>query len=105
MKTPHGSECKFYYADFNRGRNLQECRLLNDKRWGPALCKSCPAPRIQLANACKQMILNGRIDNGFLGLNRKVAITAACNKSNQIVKEPAIGCGQCHESKLNFKLD
>jgi len=51
------------------------------------------------------MILNGRIDNGFLGLNRKVVVSASCSKSNQNVKEPAIGCGQCHESKLNFKLD
>lgn len=105
MKTPYGAECKFYYADFNRGRNLQECRLLNDKKWTADLCKSCRAPRIQTANACQHLILDARIDNGILGLNRKVVITASCSKSNLAVKEPAIGCGQCHESKLDFKLD
>jgi hypothetical protein len=105
MKTPFGADCKFYYADFHRGRNTQECRLLHNQKWTPALCKNCPAPRIQLANACEHLTLTARIDNGFLGLNRHVVISAFCSKSVQNVKEPAIGCGQCHGAKLDFKLE
>ena len=28
MRTPAGKECRFYYQDYNRGRNVQECRLI-----------------------------------------------------------------------------
>src|SRR5688572_8219728 len=27
MRTPAGKECDFYYEDFHRGRELQECRI------------------------------------------------------------------------------
>ena len=28
MKTPAGTECKYFYGDYYRGRNHEECRLL-----------------------------------------------------------------------------
>ena len=110
MRTPHGAECKFYYADFHRGRNTQECRLPRPDRsekWTPGLCQTCPAPRFLLANACQHLILIGEIDRGFLGLNRKMKVTASCRKSEKPVAEPAIGCGHCHESDpaIKFTLD
>jgi hypothetical protein len=70
MRTPAGSECPFYYADFNRGRNKQECRLIapapGRRGWTPDLCGRCAVPRIRMANACPNLI-------------------------------PEVGCGLCHE--------
>lgn len=99
MRTPYGAECRHYYEDFARGRNLQECRLLtgseSETLWRPALCKDCPAPAIQRANACKDMQLDGRVIKTMLGLNRKMQIGAYCLKTKQAVNEPHVGCGQC----------
>ena len=32
MRTPAGTECKFFYANYFRGRNQQECRLIAANR-------------------------------------------------------------------------
>jgi hypothetical protein len=107
MRTPYGAECKYYYADFNRGRSLQECRLprRDSEPWTPDLCKTCPVPRFLLANACQHLIFVGKIERGFLGLNRKMTVTAACSKTHADVVEPAIGCGHCHEDLPELKFD
>ena len=100
MRTPYGAECKYYYADFHRGRNYQECRLLEGTpdatNWNSGLCKDCAAPSIQRANACRNLVLQGKIARKFLGISRNMKISAYCIKSKQDVKEPHIGCGQCH---------
>ena len=55
MKTPAGKECKHYYQDFHRGRDIQECRLakrnLDSEKWHPDDCSKCPVPEILMANA------------------------------------------------------
>ncbi len=58
MKTPAGSECKYFYGDYYRGRDHEECRLLG-AQWKPALCRTCPVPAIEMANACEFMRLRG----------------------------------------------
>src|SRR3989304_3874305 len=97
MRTPSGADCKFYYADFNRGRNTQECRLPrrddDAERWSPDLCKSCPVPRLLLANACPHLALNGQISKGFLGFNRKMTVAASCSKIGGLVSGPGIRAG------------
>ncbi len=60
------------------------------------LCARCRVPRILMANACEHMILEARVNSGFLGLRRRVVITAFCTRSMQDVEEPEIGCPQCH---------
>ena len=108
MRTPYGGDCKHYYADFNRGRATQECRLPRadaaSEKWAPGLCRECPVPRIQLANACPHLILHGRINRGFLGLNRKMIVGASCRQTQEPVTEPAIGCGRCHEAEQPFRF-
>lgn len=111
MRTPYGTECKFYYGDFNRGRSIQECRLprRDSEPWTPDLCKACPVPRILLANACPNLTFIGKIERGLfgLGINRKMTVSATCDKTRGSVAEPAIGCGHCHEDlpELKFDLD
>jgi hypothetical protein len=103
MITPAGVECRYYYADYYRGRDRQECRLLAQNResepWQPKLCNDCPVPGILRANACPNLVLEGRVARGFLGLTRKVAVTAVCSKYLVEVAEPKVGCGHCHEER------
>ena len=109
MRTPYGAECKYYYADFNRGRNTQECRLPRSDadRWTPDLCKTCPVPRILLANACPYLTFIGKIERGLFGLTRKMTVQPTCPKAEGLVTEPVIGCGHCHDDTpaLKFTLD
>jgi hypothetical protein len=101
MQTPAGTECPHYYADFQRGRHRQECRLIdrtpNGGRWAPDLCSRCPVPRIVLANACPHMILEGRVRAGILGFGRRVEVNASCAKSLETGFAPEIGCSECHQ--------
>jgi hypothetical protein len=100
MKTPYGQECKFYYADYNRGRDTRDCRLVQQNpdsaTWKPALCQACPVPRILLANACPHLVLRARVGKSFLGLIQKIQIEAACREYRVAVDKPQIGCGKCH---------
>lgn len=100
MRTPFGQDCKYYYADFHRGRDEQICRLAeaqtNGEPWRPELCRDCPVPGILRANACEHLVLTGRVVKGFLGFGRKLQVEANCTKSQRAVPEPHVGCGQCH---------
>jgi hypothetical protein len=100
MHTPAGSECRFYYADFHRGRQRQECRLVarteGGGRWAPDLCTRCRVPTIHLANACPNLVLEARVQPGILGLGRGIHISASCTKYPGTVAAPEVGCGHCH---------
>ena len=103
MKTPAGKECPFYYEDNYRGRNTQECRLIDrnpeSPPWYPGLCQSCPVPRIVQANACPHLVLDAQVTKRLLGLVQGVEVTGWCSQYFLDVKDPAIGCGHCHEEQ------
>ena len=106
MKTPAGIECPYFYGDYYRGRNHEECRLLktNGERWTPDLCRTCPVPEISRANACEFLQLKPIVGRPMAALfQRRVQISAFCEKSKRNVSEPQIGCGECHA--LPFKLE
>lgn len=100
MRTPAGTECCFYYADFHRGRSIQACRLIErnprSEPWRPALCKNCPVPGILQANACPNMVLEGRVARRLLGLQGRVEVYAICTERHVEVRNPYVGCGYCH---------
>jgi hypothetical protein len=101
MRTPAGKECSFYYEDFNRGRDIQECRLIERNResppWSPRLCQNCPVPDVLLANACPNLVLDGEVVKRFFGLSQQVKVSGWCSEYFLDVEKPAIGCGHCHE--------
>jgi hypothetical protein len=107
MKTPFGFDCPYFFGDYYRGRSHEECRLLaQDARsssWTSALCRTCPVPAIIRANACPTMVLKGIVKPGFLGLGRKMQVSAYCTLSQGEVREPQIGCGQCHPLPPEFR--
>jgi len=100
MRTPAGMECPYFYGDYFRGRNTEECRLLSSNKaasqWTSALCKTCPVPAISRSNACENMTLYATIKKGTFK-SRRVIITAYCSKSKSEVKVPEIGCELCHQ--------
>jgi hypothetical protein len=107
MRTPAGFECKFFYADYYRGREKQECRLIAQnpasERWTPGLCRDCPVPKVVRANACPHLVLEASVVKTWAGLGRRVTFSATCTKTLDIVPKPEVGCGHCHENLGAFE--
>ena len=100
MKTPAGFECSYFFGDYYRGKNREECRLIGNapapRNWTSDICKNCPVPAIQRANSCSDMVLSAEVKRKFFGLQKTVAVNAYCRKSQKKVDDPYIGCGSCH---------
>ena len=108
MRTPAGFDCIYFFGDYYRGRSREECRLIGKhprpNQWKPSLCKTCPVPGILRANACRFMSLQAHVEELFLGLVRRVKVSAYCSESQSIVTEPHLGCGQCHPLPPEFDI-
>ena len=109
MRTPAGTECKYFYGDYYRGHSKEECRLLSaaqpPQKWTPDLCKTCPVPGITRANACEYLMLNGKVVRSLLtGFQRRVQVMAYCHKTEMPVDNPYIGCGECHHLPPAFEV-
>ena len=108
MKTPAGHECPYFYSDYHRGRNTEECRALKAARqkWTADLCKTCAVPAITRANACQSLKLRATVVRPWRALlQRRVQIAAHCEKSLRDVPEPQIGCGECHALPFSFEIN
>jgi hypothetical protein len=97
MRTPAGQECPHYYEDFNRGRNVQECRLVKENHekslpWRPQDCARCPVPEIIRANASPHMKLTLTIRGALLGFVRRHDVEAWCLKHDIAIENPYVGC-------------
>jgi hypothetical protein len=103
MRTPAGTECAHYYEDFNRGRAIQICRLAQANpeslAWEPRDCSNCPVPAILRANGSPHLELELAIKRGFLGLGRKLEVSAFCNKHKIEIQEPKVGCPLCNAER------
>ncbi len=99
MKTPDGRECKFFYGDYYRGRNFEECRALSNpkdkKNWTSQLCSGCPLPDYLRHNSCQNLVYSVFI--GKVLFKQRMKVKAWCSKSHELVRDPNIGCGHCHE--------
>ncbi|MEZ0396921.1 MAG: hypothetical protein ABWK53_10910 [Anaerolineales bacterium] len=104
MKTPAGIECSYFYGDYHRGRNWEECRLLGNS-WSRDLCRTCPVPAIERANACEHMRLRPRLSRPLTaGLRRRVRVEAYCERTGRRGFDPHIGCGDCHPLPPAFEV-
>ena len=101
MRNPAGNECRYFYGDYYRGRDNEECRLLKDADppldWTPNLCNDCPVPEILMANACQYMVLEPSLVRSFPFINRQVRVKTSCSKTHRSGFDPHIGCGECHK--------
>lgn len=103
MRTPAGKDCRYYYEDFHRGRNVQECRLIKQNPesfpWRPQYCARCPVPEILNANASRNMELTLTVKPVMLGLGRKLEVTASCLKHRISIEDPYVGCPKCNAER------
>jgi len=104
MRTPAGTECNYFYGDYYRGRQQEECRPLGAS-WISKLCRTCPVPAIIRANACEHMHLRASVTRPLAaGFQRRVRVTAYCERTQRTGFDPHIGCGECHPLPLAFKV-
>lgn len=99
MITPGGADCAYYYEDFARGANVQECRVTRDPRsavWQPTDCRRCPVPGLLLANGSPHLELRIAIRSGVLGLGRHVHLDVWCALHGPIEGDPRVGCKACN---------
>ncbi len=95
MKTPDGRECRYYYEDFHRGRDVQECRLEQENpksaKWLTDDCRRCPVPEILRANNDPDMKLILTIRAGFMGFFRRLDVTAVSRTDGAPIADPYVG--------------
>ena len=104
MKTPAGTDCTYFYGDYYRGRNHEECRLLGPA-WTRDLCRTCPVPGIGRANACEHMRLRLEVVRPLMAaFQRRVKVSAYCEKTGRSGFDPHIGCGECHPLPPAFEV-
>ncbi len=108
MRTPAGKECRHYYEDFHRGREVQECRLArlnpDSVRWQPGDCAKCIVPDILNANASRDLELNLTIRTSLLGMKRDLQVTAFCLKHRMPIEDPFVGCPKCNEERPGLDI-
>ena len=96
MRTPAGKECRHYFQDFHRGRNVQECRLIQNnptsQPWKTVDCERCEVPDILNANANPDLRLELAITSSLLGLRRELKLRAWCREEEIPVAEAYTGC-------------
>lgn len=103
MRTPAGKECRHYFADFHRGRHVQECRLIKynpqSMRWRPGDCANCPVPDILNANASPLLRLEVTVKSRLLGLGRQVEVRAFCREEQIPLEDAYTGCVDSETNK------
>ncbi|PJF42243.1 MAG: hypothetical protein CUN55_10285 [Phototrophicales bacterium] len=107
MRTPSGRLCDYYYEDFHRGRNVQECRIPKGERsvpWQPEYCTKCPIPDILRANASPNLELTLTIRSIWLGFGRKMLVEAWCRKHDIPISDPYVGCKICNDERPGLAL-
>lgn len=106
MRTPAGKECRHYYEDFHRGRNIQECRLIRDNPdslpWRPRDCSKCVVPDILNANASRELTLKVTVKTGLLGFGRRVEVEAFCRREPIPLEEAYTGCTERNNPGLDL---
>lgn len=108
MRTPAGKECRHYYEDFHRGRNVQECRLVrgnpDSMLWKPVDCSRCPVPAILDANASPHLELKLTIRPRLLGLGRESVLEASCSRHRITIDNPYTGCSECNAERPSLDV-
>ena len=96
--------CRYFYGDYFRGKNHEECRLLtenpnNTRAWRRKLCDSCPVPETLIAGNSRDLALEAEVRRKFL--RHQVVITfAVCTKHLLELDDPCY-CPKCAADRHN----
>jgi hypothetical protein len=90
--------CRYFYGDYFRGKNVEECRLLarnpeNERPWRRKLCDTCPVPALIITSQCRHLELEAQVTRKFL--RDQVEVTfAVCTKHLIELDDPHY-CPEC----------
>ena len=90
--------CRYFYGDYHRGKNSEECRLIesnreNTRSWKRKHCDTCPVPELLIASNCRDLLLEAEVKRKFL--REQVEVTfAVCTKHMEELSDPH-HCPQC----------
>ena len=102
---PEPVDCKYFYGDYFRGRDYEECRLLeaspgNRRPWKRRLCDTCPVPEILRTTSCHSLALEGQVTRKLL--RERVEVTfAVCTDHMQELDDPR-SCPACEAEDLKI---
>lgn len=90
--------CRYFYGDYFRGKNFEECRLLaenpNSQRpWRRQLCNSCPIPETLIASNSRDLALEAEVKRKFL--RDQVVITFAVCTRHMLELDDPRQCPKC----------
>lgn len=76
--------CRYFYGDYHRGRNKEECRLIegnpqNQRPWKRKLCDTCPIPEMLIVSNSRHLLLEAEVQRKMLR-DRVVVTLAVCSK-------------------------
>ena len=94
--------CRYFYGDYFRGKNKEECRLIgtnpdNGRPWRRALCDRCPVPEILIASNTRDLGLEAEVKRKFL--RDQVEVTFAVCTKHMIELEDPLYCPRCAEEQ------
>jgi hypothetical protein len=108
MQTPAGKECRHFYQDYNRGRDIQECRLIkanpDSLPWRQHDCVRCPVPDILNANASPDLQLKATVTSRLMGLGRRMEVEATCIRHEIPIEDPYVGCPRCNAERPGLDI-
>ena len=92
--------CRYFYGDYHRGKNVEECRLLtenpsNERPWRRKHCDSCPVPETLIASNCRDLALEAEVRRKFL--REQVVITFAICTKHVLELDDPLYCPKCAE--------
>ncbi|NUQ38888.1 MAG: hypothetical protein HUU23_14045 [Caldilineales bacterium] len=91
--------CRYFFADYHRGRDLEECRLIKrnpaSRPWRRPLCDACPVPRILIETNCAEIALEATVTRKW-GLFERVEVYAVCARHLIELDDPR-HCPRCAE--------
>lgn len=98
--------CRYFYGDYHRGRNLEECRLIeanpNSRPWRRKLCDTCPVPELLITSNSRDLMLEGEVKRKLIWEN--VEVTFAICQKHLIELDNPRHCPKCAEEQAAKEL-
>lgn len=97
---PHNKpvNCRYFFGDYFRGVEREECRLLqanpdNSHPWKRSHCDTCPVPEIVMTSNARDLLLEGEVERKFL--RERVRVTFAVCRKHMLELSDPLYCPQC----------
>ncbi len=90
--------CRYFYGDYFRGKNVEECRLIeanpeNVIGWKRKLCDTCPVPAVLIGSNCRDLELEGTVTKSLFRERVEISF-AVCTRHLEQLSDP-LDCPLC----------